>query len=122
MCLQYRMGYTYAKNQFIVCLKFSDLPRHPIFYLSMLLLWKPNLAYKVKFMVLRGCGRGAQCFPCYKKNSGLHKSQGRFKVNWMPHLENGWGPVPAGEAERFSGVEVKLKSSPGRTHTVLTWR
>ena len=111
------MGHTYAKNRFIVCLKFSDLPGHPMFCLSTLLLWKPSLASRVKFMALIGCGRGAQCFLCYERTQGYrtHKSQGHFKVNWMPHAENGWGTVPVGEAERFSGVEVKPKSSPGRT-------
>ena len=78
------MGYTYAKNQFIVCLKFSDLPGHPICYLSMLLLWKPNLAYKVKFTALRGCGRGAQCFPCYKKTQGCTRARGVSRSTGCP--------------------------------------
>ena len=78
------LGYTYAKNQFIVCLKFSDLPGYPIFYLSTLLLWKPNLAYKVKFTALRSCRRGAQCFPCYNQTQGYTRARGVSRSTGCP--------------------------------------
>lgn len=65
-------------------MKFSNLPRHPIFYLAMLLLWKPNLDYKMKFMAVIGCGRGAQWFPCYGGAQRLLEAQepGAFQGQW----------------------------------------
>ena len=65
-------------------MKFSNLPRHPIFYLATLLLWKPNLDYKMKFMAVIGCGGGAQWFPCYEGAQRLLEAQepGAFQGQW----------------------------------------